>query len=161
MRELTVRLQFKKHCLGNVKKKFQQSGKKRSVFLFPRDPSGRVVFMPTWWQAVLTRSAEVLNRHQSSVKDVRFSMEVDGRPRTDLYSRYYAQDKFSRHEAFYPGEIIGVTCLVPSGIDDEDFGRIMEIAGKYYGISPYKPNEFGYFEIASIERAGNSRRNLN
>lgn len=157
MRELSLRLAFSKHCLGNVKRFHSIDGKRRTYFLLPRSPEGRVIFLPTWWTAVLAKAAEVLCYHQDTVKTVKFSLEVDGLPRPvpeQFFRRYYEEGKFWKHEAFYPGDVIGLTCLVPDSISDEDFQRLMTIVGKYYGISPARPNEYGFFTVLSVQPCG-------
>lgn len=154
MRELAVSLKFTSPCLGNVKRQYRRNGKIRHYFVLPRDPSREhVVFMPTWWQSTLRRAAEVLCRHQSEVDEIRFAVEVVGDPRpvpTELYRRYYNKRQFSKHEAFLPGDVITVTCIVPSSISDDDFLQLMRYAGRYCGISPAHPNEFGFYDVESI-----------
>ena len=159
MRELAVTLEFTKHCIGNVKRYCWENGKKRSFFVMPRSPTGKVIFLPTWWAAVLTKAAAVGCRHQETVKLVRFSLEVEGQPRKVpdfFYKRYSEGNCFSRHEAFFPGDRIELTCLVPDQISNEDFSRLLTLAGRYYGISPARPNEFGFFIIAALASTASS-----
>ena len=154
MRELQVRIKFTTHCLGAEKRQSRQQGKLRTHFEFTRSQDGRVLFLNTWWRTILKKAAQTLCRHQKEIKTVRFSMEVDGDPRpipSELYHRYYETKRFAKHEAFFPGDIVGVTCLVPTKISDEDFYRLLTLAGKYYGISPARPfEEFGFFSVESI-----------
>ena len=157
MRELAIRIRFTKHCLGHVKKFHWVESKKRSYFLMPRNPDGRVVFLPTWWRTILVKAADVLCRHQEDVKSVRFSLEVDGAPRPipgEFYYRHYKENRFSKHEAFFPGDVVGLTCIVPEAISDDDFTRLLSLAGTYYGISPARPNEFGHFTVVSVQPNG-------
>lgn len=161
MRELTVRIRFTKHCLGNVKRFHWEKGKKRSFFLLPKNPEGRVIFLPTWWKALLTKAAEVACHFQDEVKKISFSLEVDGLPRPvpeHFFRRYYDEGRFSKHEAFWPGDTVGVTCLVPDTINDEEFHRLMALIGRYWGISPAKPNEYGFFDVVSVQPCGPRRR---
>lgn len=176
MRELSVRIKFTSPCLGKVKKHHRVQGKLRNHFLLPRNPEGKIVFMNTWWQAVLAQAARILCRHYGEVKKIRFAMEVDGKPRTleegevtdersgksrtvlkGHYHRYYEESRFSKHEAFFPGTVVGLTCVVPQTIGDEDFRRLMELAGKYSGISPGLPGKFGFFTVESIRPTGTGR----
>jgi hypothetical protein len=153
MREVVVRLTFTKHCLGNVKKQYWENGKRRSFFVFPRNQEGQVLFMPTWWRAVLSMASQALCRHQTEVSKIRFCLEIAGSPRAipdEFYRRYSSEKAFSKHEAFYPGDSMSVTCLVPDSIDDEELRSLLEIAGKYYGISPARPNEYGNFVVESV-----------
>jgi len=43
---------------------------------------------------------------------------------------------------------------VPDTISDDDFWRLMEYAGRYFGISPCRPGEYGFFTVESVERCG-------
>ena len=176
MRELAVRIKFISACLGNVKRQCYVRGKPRSHYLLPRSPNDRVTFLNTWWQAILKRAAEIHCQHQSEVKHIRFDLEVDGTPRAlkevveekegksvktlqGHFHRYYRDDRFVKHEAFMPGTIVGVRCVVPQLISDDDFRRLMELAGKYCGISPGCPGEFGFFSVESIQPTGRGRGN--
>lgn len=152
MRELTVRLMFTAYCLGNVKKLYRTKGKLQHYYELPRNPNNKIVFMPTWWLSTLRQAASILCKHHKEVEKVRFALEVEGNPRplTEVYKRYWADDQFSKHEAFFPGDVISVTCAVPSAISDDDFIRLMTYAGKYCGISPSQPNKFGFYEVESI-----------
>lgn len=151
MRELTVRLRFVKHCLGQVRKFTWRDGRRRNYFLLPRSPTGKIVFMPSWWQSVLVKSAEVLCRHQEAVKGIRFGLEVEGTPPEAFYRHYTAPNRFSVHEAFWPGDEIVVTCVIPSSISEVDFKALMQIAGKYFGISPAYPYEHGFFTVQGVK----------
>lgn len=161
MREVTVRIKFTSPCLGHVKKYYTTrvngKRKKRTFFVHLRNPRGRVIFLPTWWTAIMRNAADVLSRYHTEVKGIRFALEVDGQPRPvpdELFDRHYAKGRYSRHEVFAVGDTIGVTCLVPEAISDDDFWRLMEYAGRYYGISPCRPGEFGFFTVESVERCG-------
>jgi hypothetical protein len=58
--------------------------------------------------------------------------------------------RYSLHEAFEEGQIVGLNCIVPTVITEEDFWQLMGKAGQYKGLSPWKPGEFGFFEVVSI-----------
>lgn len=171
MRELAVRIKFISPCLGNVKRQCYVKGKPRLHYLLPRSPNGRVTFLNTWWQVVLKKAADILCRHHSEVQRIRFDLEVEGTPRplfelsvmldgkrvTSLqghFHRYYREDRFVKHEAFFPGTIVVVRCIVPQAISDDDFRRLMELAGRYCGISPGCPHEFGFFSVESLQSTG-------
>lgn len=162
MRELTIRIKFKSHCLGNVKTRnvfcIDGKQKKRTIFLHLRSPQNKVQFMQSWWQAGLRTASKVLCRYQKDVADILFSTEIDGQPRKlpeEVFKRWYNATRFSPHEAFFPGDIIGVSCLVPPNIDDDGLWRLMDLAGDYCGVSPFKPGEYGFFQVESIKRRGN------
>ena len=155
MRELSVRIKFTKHCLGNVKKlrHDETSGKKQTYFVLPRTPDGHIVFLPTWWQANMRFAADVLCRHQDKVSEILFDMLVDGKPKpipSNLFRRWYGRNLFAFHEAFYPGQEVGVNAIVPDEVSDDDFRRLLDLAGRFKGISPARPGEFGLFTVESV-----------
>lgn len=151
MRELTVRIIFTKHSLGNAKAK-DGSG----TFYFPRNPRGFVTFLASWHKANMHFAAQVLGKHQDEANKILWDIQVDGTVRQNgFFRRYYGatsngKQKFCIHEAFMPGQIIGINCVVPASILDEDFWRLMQLAGQYKGLSPWKPGEYGFFEVESI-----------
>lgn len=151
MRELTVRIRFTKHSLGNVK--IQRTGR----FSFARNPStGAVTFLPTWHQSNMRFASQLLGRHHDEVKKILWDINVDGvLEKNSWFRRYYTvsgttKQRYVLHEAFNPGQTVGVNCVVPAGISDEDFWELMRIAGQYKGLSPARPEEFGHFEVVSI-----------
>jgi len=156
VRELTVRIQFTKHSLGNVK--VQKTGR----FEFARNPTtGTIMFLPTWHLSNLRFAAQLLGRHQDTVKAIHWDVAVDGVvPAGSWYRRYYAvagtrKQRFVLHEAFPPGHIIGLNCVVPENISDDAFWELMRIAGQYRGLSPAKPIEYGHFDVVSIRPRSN------
>lgn len=151
MRELTVRIRFTKHCLGNVKKSQYHDKRKYTFFALPRTPEGQITFLPSWWKANMSFAAEVLSRHLDTVKDISFEMFVDGKPDHRLYRRYFEASRYALHEAFWPGQVVGFNAVVPASINDEDFLRLLDVAGRFRGISPAKPKDYGFFVVDSIE----------
>lgn len=151
MRELTVRIRFTKPSLGNVKQ--PKSGR----FVLPRNPvTGEVTFLASWHRSNMQFAAQLLGRHQDEVKKVHWDLNVDAAVLPDRwYRRYYtvngtSKERFVVHESFRPGQIVGVNCVVPASIPDDDFWELMRIAGQYKGLSPARPEEFGRFEVVSI-----------
>jgi len=115
-------------------------------------PDGRVMFLPTWWQALMRYAAKVVNRHHAAVKDIDWDPVIDGEPRE--YKRFYAPSQYTVHEAFYPGDTIVVRAVIPSSLPADDFRELMRIAGCYRGISPYrKDNQYGTFEVVDVSPA--------
>ncbi len=151
MRELTVRIRFTTPCLGNVKDKTRQR------FLLPRTQDGTVMFLASWHRANLKFAAQTLNRHQDEVDKILWDVQVDGQA---LHGRCWTQrfyrkagsnrEHYSVHEAFIAGQVIGINCVVPEKITDEDFWQLMSLAGKYRGLSPFLPCDHGIFEVVSI-----------
>jgi len=155
MLEVTVRLKFNQVCPGDVKR----PDGKNFILAMRRDPEGRVMFLPTWWAGITRYAAKVLNRHQASVKKIRWDPVVDGNPRR--WRRYLplpsnkpdARPRYAIHEAFMPGETIGVNCVLPSDIAMDDLWQLLDIAGTYKGISSYKPDEgYGTFKVEEIRK---------
>jgi hypothetical protein len=147
MRELTVTIRFTKASLGSVKQDDE--------FFLPRSPSGRITFLASWHKANLRFASKVLNIHQSECENICWNIEIEGVPHESArYRRYYktnnGKSRYSVHEAFFAGDLIAIHCVVPSTISDGDFSRLMSTAGQYKGLSPWKPGEFGFFEVVKI-----------
>lgn len=151
MRELTVRIKFTSPCLGNVKLR-DGSGR----FIFSRSPGGHVIFLACWHHANMRLAAQLLGRHQDEVGKIHWDINVDGKLYTERWHRLYYQaspgsrQRYSLHEAFFPGQIVGINCVVPSAISEDDFWRLMQKAGQYKGLSPWKPGEYGFYEVVSV-----------
>jgi hypothetical protein len=147
MREMCVRIRFTGPSLGNVK---AQDGR----FLMPRGPDGSVTFLSTWHHSNLRFASRLLGRHRGLVGKTSWSVAVAGVP-GDWYRRYYNQDgrrRYCLHEAFLAGQEVEMGCVVPSGIPDADFEALLALAGRYRGLSPWRPGEFGFFEVAGLRR---------
>jgi len=140
--EIEVTLQFNQHSLGDCRHK--------KISRMLRDPNGRVMFLPTWWQALMRYAAKVVNRHHDDVNDIDWAPVVDGE--TTEFKRYYAQGRYTVHEAFFPGDKIVVHAVLPHTIPVEDFRELLSTAGKYRGISPYKPDRYGTFEVIDVRK---------
>lgn len=141
LQEVTVRLRFNKECLGAVRK-----GACNEML---RDPDRRVMFLATWWSAVMRYAAQVVNHHQDLVDKIDWDPIVDGT--TKIFRRYYETSRYTLHEAFLAGDIIGVNCVIPSGMTQDAFWQLMTVAGTYRGISPYKPDKkYGTFDVVEI-----------
>lgn len=164
MRELTIRIRFTTASLGSVKKhaKDPDSGKTWPIYLMPRTADGQIRFESAWWLSSLRFAANVLCKHHKSVEAIHFDVVIDGRTDTNpanFFKRYFQSDglkngrsksRFVKHEAFQPGDVIGVNCVVPSEISDDDFWKLMDLVGRFKGISPYGPRENGRFEVEAI-----------
>jgi hypothetical protein len=151
MRELTVRIRFIKPALGNVKQP------KTGRFVMPRNPvTGAVTFLASWHRSNMQFASQLLGRHQDEVKKILWDLNVDGVVLPNgWYRRYYTvsgttKERHVLHESFRPGQVVGINCVVPAGIPDDDFWELMRIAGQYKGLSPARPDEFGRFEVESI-----------
>jgi len=76
-----------------------------------------------------------------------------------VFRRFTATTATSRrryitHEAFRKGDRVGVDCVLPDGLDTAEgvaqFRLYLSVAGQYRGISPYKPGEWGRFDVVDI-----------
>lgn len=148
MREMTVRICFSQPSLGSVK---ADDGK----FYLPRSPSGQVLFMASWHACNMKFAANILGRHQGTVGEIRWDMAVDGTPRRDGWHRRHLpgdakRSRYALHESFLSGQVVCLRCAVPAAIGDADLHELMAIAGKYCGLSPARPNEFGRYEVVEV-----------
>ncbi len=153
MQEVTIRIRFNQVCPGACRRKEDSN----VIHAMQRDPEGNVMFLPTWWASLARYASKVLNRHQKAVKQIRWDPVVDGTPRK--WRRYFpvpedkpnVRPRYALHEAFMPGSVIGVNCVLPREISPDDLWQILDVAGAYRGISPYKSNEgYGTFQVVSI-----------
>lgn len=152
MRELTIRIRFTKHCLGHVKARDGNGG-----LLLPRSPHGNVVFLASWHHANMRLAARTLNRHHQEVAKIHWDILVDGTvAKNRWFRRYYrtagGRARYCLHEAFFPGQVVGINCVAPASISDDDLWSLMALAGRYRGISPWKPGEYGFYEVVSIRQ---------
>ena len=157
MQEVKILLRFTVPCLGAVKRPRDGLG---VVFCFLRTPGGQVLFPPAWWRAIVTHAARVRNIPARVIKKIEWAPAIDGSPR--LWQRYIqdpsrpegARPQYAQHEAFLPGRDIGVECILPGDLSIGTFEALMETAGKFRGISPYKPGEYGRFTVVSVQPVG-------
>lgn len=149
MQEVVVRLRFTQPCLGSVRKR-RGGG---VIYAMLRDHHGRVLFMPTWWASITRYAAKVLSRHQRDAENITWDPCVSGEPRK--WKRWLSvppgkRPAFALHEAFVKGDTIGVNCVLPASLTVDDLWRLLDIAGRYRGISPHNPKRYGNFEVEEI-----------
>ena len=157
MRELTIRVKFTSPCLGSCRDKDSKDG--RLVFARTRDDA--IMFMASWHSQNMRLAAKLLGRHQKEVDKILWDVSVESStPSYRWFRRYYAgrdgKRRFANHEAFMPGQVVSFNCVVPSTISDDDMVQLMNISGRYKGISPWKPGEYGRFEVESITNRRNT-----
>lgn len=144
MSEAIVRIKFLAPCLGQVKSPSTQ-------FLFLRDPSGHIVFMPTWHRANMWRASKALSRWHREATSIRWNPRIWYEPGDlDWYQRYMDHKRFALHEAFLPGTEICIGCLLPPRLSCDDLAQLWAIAGKYCGLSPFRHGEYGTFEVVDV-----------
>jgi hypothetical protein len=159
MQEVTITLRFNRVCLGGAKKR--KHG--QPIFCFDRDPSRRVMFLPSAWLSCMRYAAKIANRHQAAVKKIDWCPIVMGEPRndwrrtiskpaTDLAA---AKSYYVLHEAFRPGDVVVLSAVLPDEISVADFLHMLTLVGKYRGFSPFNNTQekYGTFEVISIEPA--------
>jgi hypothetical protein len=157
MQEVTIQLRFNRVCLGAAKRR--RHG--QVVFCFDRDPSNRVMFMPSAWLSCLRYAAKVANRHYTEVKKIDWCPIVVGEPRNDWRRTIISPQEngvkshYALHEAFRPGDAVILSAVLPDEIPIADFIHLLTIVGRYKGFSPFNNSQekYGTFEVISVEPA--------
>lgn len=151
MQEVTVSLQFTRPCLGNVR----QNTRHGICHAMPKDASGTVIFLPTWWAAGMRYAAKVYGQAYEEVKAVDWAMPVSGELGT--WKRYVERPNQKRkgyavHEAFLVGTVIRVSAVLPDGLSLPVFTELLGVCGTYRGISPFQhqTDKYGMFVVASV-----------
>ena len=150
MTEVTLRIRFTQPCLGG--KQVREAA--LVVLAMPRGFAGQVMFPPVWWKMIVTHGAKVKGGSASLAGKVQWSADVDGVPQR--WVRHVPRTTDNRaghvhHEAFLPGDIVAVDCVLPDGLTLDTFRVWMDAGGKYLGISPYKKGEWGRFVVVDVE----------
>ena len=104
--EVIVKLQFVTPCLGRIR-----DGEKDRM----HRAGDQVIFLPSWWKALFKTAAQGLGKHQKLAGKIQAALEIDGVPR--WYKRYWAPKKYTKHEAFLEGDVIGVKFQLPPGMN--------------------------------------------
>lgn len=137
---VNVTLRFLTPCLGRIRDAICDK--------MHRDVDGKVIFLQTWWLSCLTYAAKALNKHHKTVTFIQVSPLVSGE--TKIFKRYYSADKYTSHEAFLNGDTIDVSFCLPPGLSIPDFLELLDVGGRYVGISPYGHREdYGRFTVVN------------
>lgn len=152
MRELSVRLKFVTPCLGNAKQP------KSGFYFFQRSHGHerKILFLASWHRANMRVASQMLGRYQSAVEQICWDIEIDGVLRANCMTRHFlpktasGRTRYSVHEAFFPEQEITINCAVPAEIDDSGFWTLLQLAGKYRGLSPFRPRDYGRYEVVSV-----------
>ena len=155
MQEITITVRFNRVCLGAAKKRRHS----QVVFCFDRDPSQRVMFLPSAWLACMRYAAKIANRHHAEVKKIDWCPIVMGEPRNDwrrtiiVQQGEQARSHYALHEAFRPGDVVVLTAVLPDEMPLSDFAHLLTLVGKYRGFSPFNNSQekYGTFEVISVE----------
>jgi len=151
MQEVAITLRFNRACLGAAKRK-RNSG---VVFCFDRDPTGRVMFMPSAWVSCMRYAAKLANKHFSAVKKIDWCPLVGGVPRPDwrrgivAHNQSFRGTHYAVHEAFRPGDTINLSAVLPDEMSVAEFEALLIVVGKYRGFSPFnnKQEKYGTFDV--------------
>jgi hypothetical protein len=162
MQEVTARLCFNRECLGFAKR---QTSRRQVIYVMPRDSSGRVMFLPSWWKGRFRYAAKVVNRYNNLVKKIAWDPIVDGR--VSKWRRVVVshrddpggRERYALHEAFRRGDTIGVNAVLPDGLSVDAFSELLSVVGTYKGISPFQDEHetYGTFEVVSVTPTVRSR----
>lgn len=162
MQEVTIRLRFNNACLGHVRRPTRD--KKNVIFRMPKDGNNAIIFLPSWWRDGLRYAAKVLGRYHREVDRVAWDPIIDGR--VTEWKRFIINDGkrggYSLHEAFRPGEIVGVNAVLPPGLSCDAFAELLQVVGTYKGISPFHDSgeTYGTFEVISVLPTIRTRRSV-
>lgn len=154
MREVLLRVQLTSPALGAARR---IGGRGQVVFAFLRQPDGRIAIHELRWRSAAIEAATVAGLDQDAVTAVSWDTGVDGA--VTYWNRHFPRRAgggsggYARHEALAAGTTVAVRCLLPDALSETDFQRLMEIAGRYHGISPFRPAEFGRFRVLDVRAA--------
>ena len=144
--EVTATIRFITPCLGD------ERGEVRDRMR--RDTSGKIIFLQSWFRSMLRFGAQAVGQAQQAVDDVQADPLVEGSVK--IYKRFYNATAFKEHEAFLAGDEIRINFFLPNVISMELFHQILEVAGKYVGLSPYGFRQnFGRFVVVSVLKKEN------
>jgi hypothetical protein len=147
VREFNIQIEFSQHSLGHVK---QPDGS----FKMQRDSHGVVLFMPGWHRSNMRYAGKILGLSNTVSDSVRWDVAIDGQPlKGPLFRRYFVRRGkrcYTLHETFVPGQVVGINCCVPPSFDEQQLLRMMNLIGRYRGISPFLPTQYGFFNVVSI-----------
>ena len=154
MQEVTIRLRFTTACLGHI----NRNNRGTNLYEMPRDHSGRVMFFASWWQQELVFAAKLAASSDGLVRNISWALHIDGsvsrwkRYLVDTRNRKRAHRPYAMHEAFIPGSVIGVTAVLPTGLELFKFRELLEFVGTYRGISPFRRDDatYGLFDVVSV-----------
>jgi hypothetical protein len=149
MKDYTVRIRFTQPSLGNAKEK--TTGR----FLFMRSSLGCIIFLPAWHKSNMLMAATLLSIRPELVRGISWDIEIDAKLTEKRWQRVYyrnstGRERYSMHEAIMPGQTIGINCVLPLDLDDNVFSDLMSTAGRYKGLSPWKPGDYGHYEVVDL-----------
>jgi hypothetical protein len=156
MQEAFARLRFTRPALGYAQRRTRSQN---VIYVMPRDPAKNIMFLASWWRERMEYAAKVLNRYHDLAGRIAWDQAVQGR--VSQYCRPVMRKKdgsmvksgYARHEAFQVGEEITVSAVLPDNLSLEAFRELLDIVGRYKGMSPYnsETDVYGTFEVLSIQ----------
>lgn len=155
--EFRITLEFDEPCLGN--ERFDDPLPNKMLY----NSQKQVIFRQVWWDTLLFKAIEAFKRnpknkdYSEQIRQIMWRPEVKGEVK--LYKRWYylkGKKEFKVHESFLPQDRIVVHALVPENLSRDEFKAILEMAGSYFGISPFgwKRGVYGKFHVISVEGVG-------
>ena len=155
MRSVLTTIRFNTASLGNQK---DSKGK----FLFQKNATGsKLLFLASWHKANMRLASNVLGRHHVATQKIFWDIELhyDIVQLTE-YHRYCSKNEhrihWAIHEAIAKGQTAAIASLVPDEITTTDFIDLMGLVGKHKGLSPWKPGQFGHFEVLTVQEIKNT-----
>lgn len=153
MLELETVIRFTSPSLGN---RYDSAD---NVFRFQRSAQfpDRIIFMSSWHAANMRFASQVCGMHHKDVGDIFWDMTVIANVDPLRWFRCYGHQqkagqrrRWSSHEFLGEGEEVKIRCVVPVSVSTEDFTELLRVAGKYRGLSPWRPREYGRFDVARV-----------
>ena len=155
MQEVDIQLRFTTACIGSVRRSV--SSGQGVIYRMIRDGSNNVVFLPSWWQSAARYAVKVLNRYDKLVNQITWGRNVYGELADWRRNVGYRKRKlrYALHEAYRPGTFVTLTAVLPQGMTPEAMFEILDVIGRYKGVSPFQRTDqrYGLFETISVSPA--------
>lgn len=156
MEEVTIKLRFTRPALGYAQRRTRAGG---VIYVMPRDPAKRIIFLASWWRERMDYAARVLSRYRDLALKIAWDQVVEGRlshcNRTVHKKRggSVVKSGFAVHESFRAGAEVTVHAILPDNLTIAAFRELLDIVGRYKGMSPYysESDTYGTFEVLSIQ----------
>lgn len=149
MTEFIARLQFVSPCLGNAK----EPGSGR--FLFSRNREGKIVFLPAWHRSNMVMAANLISDYREEVRRILWGMVVEVELRDKRWHRIYytnaaGRERYSVHESIAAGQLAEISLSLPENLPVDAFSRLLGVAGKHKGLSPWQPGTYGHYRVVDV-----------
>jgi hypothetical protein len=158
MQEVIARLQFIRPALGYAERRARSE---QVVYTWPRDPQQRLMFLSSWWHERMNYAAKVLSRYSALVAQISWDQAIGYDGNISQFRRDVWREKqgcmvrsgYAEHEAIRAGAEITVRAVLPSNLPLEAFRELLDIVGRYKGISPYRSDTeaYGTFAVLTVQ----------